>query len=150
MSLKPQDLIVLLKLALHRDDEASSYAALAVELGMSASEVHAAVQRAMQAGLLTRDRRPARAALLEFLVHGVRYAFAPDRGGITRGLPTAHAAPPLADDIASAELPPVWPDPKGSVRGEAFSPLFRSAVTASRRDPTLYQCLALVDALRGG
>ena len=27
-----------------------------------------------------------RSAFLEFLVHGVRYAFAPDRGGLVRGL----------------------------------------------------------------
>ena len=90
------------------------------------------------------------AALLEFLVHGARYAFPPDRGGVTRGLPTAHAAPPLASEIVGSDLPPVWPDPEGTVRGEAFSPLYRSAPAAARRDARLYSCLALLDAIRGG
>lgn len=150
MTLKPQDLLVVLKLAVQNSDE-WSYGSLAVALGMSPSEVHGAVRRAGQARLLdSKRRRPNRAALLEFLLHGVRYVFVPERGGITRGLPTAHAAPPLVEEIVDDELPPVWPDPAGTVRGEEFQPLYRSAPTAARNDPKLYRCLALVDALRGG
>lgn len=48
------------------------------------------------------------------------------------------------------ELPPVWPDPAGTVRGESFEPLHRAAPEAARRDPGLYELLALLDALRGG
>ena len=148
--LKPQDILVLLKLVATPDD--SSYLALAQALGMSSSEVHAAVLRAGVAGLLNpATKRPNRAALLEFLVHGLRYAFPAERGGITRGLPTAHAAPPLRDRIAAGGEPvPVWPDPEGEVRGEEFRPLYRSVPIAARNDPALYQLLALVDAVRGG
>jgi hypothetical protein len=32
----------------------------------------------------------------------------------------------------------------------AFSPLYKAAPTAARKDPKLYELLALVDAVRGG
>jgi hypothetical protein len=70
---------------------------------------------------------------------------------LTRGMPTASAAPPLNRQIAdSDQLPPVWPDPEGTVRGQAFSPLYPSAVHAARTDEALYELLSLVDAVRGG
>ena len=66
-------------------------------------------------------------------------------------MPTAHGAPPLAEKlIESNDVVPVWPHPQGSVRGETFSPIFRSAPDAAMRDGELYELLALVDAIRGG
>jgi hypothetical protein len=150
VSLKPQDVAVVLKLALQAA-ERPSYAQLAADLGLSASEAHAAVRRAQQVGLVDADRRPNRTALLEFLVHGLKYVFAAVRGPVTRGMPTAHAAPPLEAELAGGgDLPPVWPSPEGTVRGEALEPLYRSAVKAAQRDPQLYECLALIDAIRSG
>lgn len=148
--LKSQDVVVLLKLAGASPEW--TYASLAQSLGMSTSEVHAAVGRTKACGLYNEHARaPHRKALLEFLVHGLRYVFPGERGGVTRGLPTAHAAPPLQALIQSdGELPPVWPDPEGTVRGEALQPLYRSVPTAARRDPALYELLALVDAARSG
>lgn len=153
MSLKPQDVCVLLKiLTLNRAPW--SYSQLAYELGMSASEVHAAVKRATDAALMQVSEGwgyPDLAALEEFLVHGLRYAFAPERSGLTSGIPTAHAAPPLNRLLnGSHELPPVWPDEQGPVRGYGFLPLYKSVPFAARRDSRLYELLALVDAIRGG
>lgn len=153
MLLKPQDLLVLLKLvALGRGPW--TYAALAADLGMSSSEVHAAVKRTLAARLATERNgmiMPVVSTLNEFIAHGVPYVFVPDRGELTRGLPTAHAASPLKEALASStEPPPVWPDPEGNVRGMAFSPLYASAPKAARRDAKLYELLALVDAVRGG
>ena len=153
MSLKPQDVCVLLKIvALERAPW--SYGQLAYELGMSASEVHAGVKRASEASLMKLDDGwgyPDIRALEEFLVHGLKYVFTPVRGGLTLGLPTAHAAPPLSQVLAQGEEPPpVWPDPEGSVRGVEFSPLYKSVPRAARRDPRLYELLSLVDAIRGG
>ena len=147
-ALKPKDVVVVMKLAL---SEQATYQALAASLDMSVSQVHSAVRRAIEAGLIRSDRKANRSALLEFLVHGVKYAFAARRGQITRGMPTAHAAPPLKDLIApTAEPPPVWPDPDGAVRGEAFEPLWRAAPAAAKKDEKLYAALSLVDAIRGG
>jgi hypothetical protein len=148
MALRPQDVLIALKLAL---EPKLSYPLLATELGVSLSEAHAAVRRGMAAGLLDSERAPRRAALLEFLVHGVKYAFPPKRGSITRGLVTAHAGPPLVALLdAGTEPPPVWPDAEGKTRGESFEPLYRSVPIAARRDPKLYELLCLLDAIRGG
>ncbi|HEY2511914.1 MAG TPA: winged helix-turn-helix domain-containing protein [Polyangiaceae bacterium] len=150
MALKPQDVVVLLRLLSSEGDR--TYPRLALALGMSSSEVHASVRRAAKAGLVRLDdREPNRQALLEFLVHGVKYAFPAERGGITRGMRTAHAAAPLAKKFAAGnEPPPVWPDPEGDVRGEALEPLYRSVPGAARADAELYEWLALVDAIRVG
>jgi hypothetical protein len=66
-------------------------------------------------------------------------------------MPTAHAAPVLKKVIAGTKnAPPVWPDPEGTVRGESFSPLYKSAPKAAAQDSRLYDALALFDAIRGG
>jgi hypothetical protein len=63
---------------------------VAGELGMSASEFHAAVQRLGQAGLVDpKDRRIRQGAVREFLIHGLRYVFPVVMGGLTRGIPTS-------------------------------------------------------------
>jgi hypothetical protein len=151
MSLKPQDVCILLKIVA-LDHAPWSYSQLACELGMSASEVHAGVKRALEASLMKLDDgwgQPDPAALDEFLVHGVKYAFAPIRGGVAIGVPTAQAAPPLSCLLPANEPPPVWPDAQGGVRGIEFAPLYKSVPWAARRDARLYEMLALVDAIRG-
>lgn len=154
MMLKAQDLVVLLKLVAlgHRP---WTFQSLAMELSISQSEVHAGVRRAVGAGLMTDAARatgqPLRAALLEFLVHGVKYAYPPERGALTLGLPTGYAAPPLNQVIVgSSDPPPVWPYAEGTVRGLAFAPLYRSVPLAAMRDAQLYELLTLVDAIRDG
>lgn len=154
MTLKPQDVVVLLKLAVHPNAE-WTYQRLAVELLISQSEVHAAVRRAVAAKLMSNTAasgRPVRAALLEFLVHGVKYAFPAKRGEFTRGMPTAHAAPPLNKSIVANpnEPPPVWPYAEGATRGYALAPLYPTVPQAAAKDAPLYESLALVDAIRDG
>ena len=153
MILKPQDILVLLKL-IAIDDKIWSYNSLAVELGMSPAEVHAAAKRALAAQLAVKREGkliPHSRNLEEFLIHGLRYVFAPDRGEVTRGLPTLTAAAPLEGAFAADSEPPsVWPDPEGTVRGASLSPLYRSVPTAARLDPVLYEWLVLVDAIRAG
>lgn len=121
---------------------------------MSASEVHGAVRRARAAQLLHGPEmgdRPNLSALREFLIHGLRYVFPPDRGELTRGVPTSYAAEPLSGLIdQGSEPPPVWPYAKGSTRGIAFAPLYKSVPQAALRDAALYELLALADALRDG
>ena len=154
MILKPQDVVILLKLVA-LGQQAWTYQRLAVELSISQSEAHAGVRRAVAARLMsdvnTAAGRPLLAALKEFLIHGVRYAYPPERGALTRGMPTGYAAPPLNKVIVQPdEPPPVWPYPEGIVRGYAFAPLYPSVPVAAARDPKLYELLALVDALRDG
>ena len=151
MILKPQDVVILLKLVV-RGKGHWSYPVLADELSMSASEVHAGVKRAAAARLLDPERRlPVKKALEEFVIHGVKYAYPPARGGPTRGMPTSYAGPPLAELLCdSGAAPPVWPDSEGAVRGYEFSPLYKSVPNAARQDAKLYELLVLVDAIRDG
>jgi hypothetical protein len=153
MNLKPQDVLFLLKLvALGKNPW--SFNKLAVEVGMSPSEVHAAAKRVLAARLAIKEGeaiRPNIRNLEEFLIHGIQYVFVPERGGLNRGLPTAYAVAPLdAWFVADNEPPPVWPDSMGDVRGESFSPIYKSAPRAAQNDPRLYELLAIVDAIRGG
>lgn len=153
MILKPQDVLVLLKL-IGLEGRPWSYAWLAVELGMSPSQLHSAVKRALAARLAIRRGNgitPHIRNLEELLVHGVKYVFVPERGELTRGIPTVHAAPPLSRHFpSSGEPPPVWPDPDGDTRGVAFSPLYKLAPKAAKADSKLYELLVIVDAIRGG
>ena len=152
MALKSQDVLVLLKLVA-RGKEPWTYSGLAVELDLSPSQVHAAVQRAVKSGLAyeaddqihvhTRN-------LEEFLVHGIRYFFVPERGAKTRGMATLTSAPPLAALFVNGAEPIVWPDSSGELRGESLAPIYKTAPRAARSDPELYELLVIADALRAG
>jgi hypothetical protein len=153
MVLKPQDVYVALKIVAAKSDRAP-YSQLAAELVMSSSEVHASVQRAQYCHLLHGTRlknHPNFTALEELLVHGLKYIFPPERGELTRGVPTSYAAEPLRGIIAQGSEPaPVWPYEEGKQRGIAFEPLYRTAPLAALRDPSFYEYLVLADALRDG
>jgi len=152
--LKPQDLLVALKLAADPERD-FTYATLGAEIDVSSSEAHASVKRAAQSGLLTVDSgapRVVRSAIEEFVLHGVRYSFPATYGPVSLGLPTSGHGPVLKDHFA-AEDPAtlyVWPDSRGTVRGTALYPLYPSVVTASIHDQRLYELLTLVDAVRAG
>jgi hypothetical protein len=153
MALKPQDVYVALKIVAAKSRRAP-YSQLAMELVMSPSEVHASVKRAQLAHLLHGPKlqnRPNLAALEEFLIHGLKYAFPSERGELTRGIPTSYAAEPLRSLIVQGKEPaPVWPYDEGKQRGIAFEPLYKTAPIAALRDPSFYEYLALADALRDG
>jgi DNA-binding transcriptional MocR family regulator len=148
--LKGEDIVVLLKLV----DGPSDWTvrSLEAEIGIPRSVIQRALVRLEAAGLLGEGRRRVNVGRAEeFLVHGVKYVFPPVRGGETRGVPTAWAAAPLQEGLVdSGELPPVWPDAMGAVRGIALEPLHESAPEISRRDPALAELLALTDGLRLG
>lgn len=147
--LKPQDILVLLKLA--AEAPSWTFDSLARELGLSASAVHRSLQRAEEANLYdSRHRRVKAAQLLEFLSHGVQYVYPAEWSGEARGRPTAWGAPPLSGQLASSSAPPVWPDADGEVRGLALKPLHPSVPDAARADERLWELLALVDAIRIG
>ena len=90
-------------------------------------------------------------SLKEFLIHGVKYAFPPTIGSMTRGIPTAFASPAFRDRLSyRAEEIYVWPHPLGESRGLSFSPLYKAVPEISMKDKKLYEVLGLVDALRLG
>jgi hypothetical protein len=152
MNLKSQDVLVLLKLVA-RGGEPWTYNSLATELDLSPSQVHAAVQRAIKSDLAYETDDQVRVHvrnLEEFLVHGMRYIFVPKKGPKSRGMATLTSAPPFSALFLDDDEPVVWPDSSGDVRGESLAPLYKSAPSAARRDPELYELLVITDALRAG
>ena len=149
--LRPLDVPVALYLAVHPD---KSYGDLAYDLQISPSTAHDAVQRLIYAGLAragsNEGRRVNVAALLEFLTHGVRYAFPAHRQRPRKGVPTAHAAPALQADLDTEADPVVWPTARGHLVGAAIEPLLKSAFELPQRSRAVYDLLTLVDAIRIG
>ncbi|WP_106477934.1 hypothetical protein [Phytohalomonas tamaricis] len=133
-----------------------SVRSLALETGISKSQVSLSLNRCMEIGLIRKDRktglpRTNTQALYNFIVHGLRYVYPTRPSEITRGIATAFAAPVLDNRLFSAgEWPLVWPDARGNTKGQAIEPLFNSAPHAVRRDPDMYAMLALLDAIRIG
>ena len=154
ITLKPQDLLVLLKFTTPRTN-LLGYAELGVQLAISASEIHASVKRARLARLIVSEPNEAvrldKGSLKEFILYGAKYVFPAILGTETRGVLTSYAAPPLNNLIIQPNtLPPVWPNPHGGTRGVAYYPLYPTVPFAAERDNLLYEALALFDAIRGG
>src|SRR5258707_1033855 len=85
MNLKPQDVVVALKLFGYPNGR-PAMSIVASDLGLSPSEVHGAIQRLRSSKLLhgpaLRDK-PNISGLEEFLVHGLKYAFPAEHGEVT-------------------------------------------------------------------
>lgn len=147
--MRPHDVVVLLKIA-SKQDTPWQMKDLATELGISASEVSESLNRSAFAGLIGKDKkRLMKLSILDFLEHGLRYVYPQVPGAKVRGVPTAHAAPPLVNEIVSSE-PYVWPYGEGTVRGESIEPLHPKVPEACLKDPDFYEYMALCDALRVG
>jgi hypothetical protein len=146
-SLRPSDIAVALWLS---RAPASAYQPMAQGLLLGLAEAHRGVRRLEGAGLVEiGERRVNRQALLELLVHGVRYVFPPVLGAEARGIATAAAAPVLAGKLPEAPAV-VWPADDGAARGRSMLPLYGKAPQAALADEYLYRTLALVDVLRLG
>lgn len=148
-TMRPQDVVVLLKIILEESDSWTQIS-LAQSLYMSQSEISASITRSTYARLLFgKGRQVQRQALMDFIQYGIAYAFPQQPGVVQRGIATAHSAPPLSEDILSDETY-VWPSAKGDKRGHSILPLYPAVVQAVQLDSQLYELLALIDAVRVG
>ena len=147
ITLRPADMVVVLALVGHAD---ATYEDLSDRLHISVGAVHGGVKRLQVARLVASgSKRVQRRNLTEFVLHGAQYAFPPEMGPVTGGVPTAYAAPPMNREIISDEAV-VWPSIDGTVRGESLTPLYPGAPRLVRSAPELYEALTLFDALRIG
>ena len=147
--MRPHDVAVLLKISSMKSSD-WLMKDLAPTLGISAGEISESLNRSVYAGLISDDKKTVmKEALLEFLENGLKYAFPQRPGETTRGVPTSFSAPPLNQLVSSME-PVVWPLPEGKVRGQAIQPLYPGVPKSCLKDPSLYELLALTDALRIG
>lgn len=154
-SLRPFDIAVALRLVLVPEDR---YEPLANALATSTSAVHRSVARLQLAGICGPGSRTVRIdALMEFLEHGVRFAFPAVHGPERSGHPTAFAHPELAAAVGGGATGGgaeprnfVWAAEGGEVRGESLAPLFSGLTKVATKDPRMHLLLAGVDALRVG
>lgn len=146
-SLKSHDVAVALQLAL---TPGLPFRELSAAVGLSLGEAHNAVQRLRSSRLLRADSGEVnRGALIEFLSAGVPYAFFAEPGPETRGVPTAHSAPPLVREFSDGQVV-VWPSLTGETRGASLEPLYPGAPQTANHNRDLYELLTLVDAIRVG
>lgn len=148
--LKPQEIYILTALA--RKSSEWTYEHLASELELSPSQVFKSLERAELANLFVKDqRRVVKRNLLEFIVHGVRYAFPVALGQITRGIPAGWQTPGLSDlmqeDLVETYI---WPNAMGSIRGQSIEPLHKSLPVVAAGTPDLHALFALIDIIRVG
>src|SRR4030081_871482 len=111
MNLKPQDVVVALKLCGYPSGR-PPISIVAGDLGLSPSEVHGAIKRLTSSKLLhgpALKNKPNISGLEEFFIHGLKSAFPAKQGEVRGGTPPSYAAEPLKSEIAiSSDLPPVW------------------------------------------
>ena len=148
--LKGQDIVVLAALS-GGSHAGETFAELGKRTCLSTSEAYACVKRLQGASLLNADRCVMNRNAIEFLLHGLRYAF-PFRfeGVMAKGLATSYAAPVASSVFAAAGIAPVWGYSAGESFGRVCEPLYPTAPAAAARDRALYDRLAVFDMLRGG
>lgn len=148
--LKSQDVVIVVTAML--TEKEWTYRELAGTLDMSPSSIHDGLTRAELCHLFDKkERRILRRNLLEFLVHGIRYVFPSPFTTVSRGLPTAYAAPPLREKIQqTSDFPPVWPYAEGTELGRAVEPLHSSVPRIAQNNESFYEILSLIDAIRAG
>ena len=149
--MRPQDIVVLLKIAISQPGWMGKD--LAADLFLSQAEISYSLNRSAQTHLIDQTKkRVMRRTLLEFIQYGLPHAFPAVRGPMAVGVATAYSSPVIASRLMvndSAEKI-VWPCPEGETRGESISPLYPNLVKAALKDVELYELLALVDVMRVG
>lgn len=148
--ISPLDILILLKI-ISLGQNKWFQMDIADTLGISQSEVSKSLKRLKKSWLIAPNDSVVimRENVLEFLRYGIKYIFPQWPGSIVRGMPTAHSAPVLNNEILSNENY-VWPYAKGKVRGQSIIPLYPTVPKASNEDKKLYDLLALIDAIRIG
>ncbi len=147
--MRPHDIVVLLKIVSKKDQQWFNKD-LAAELFISPSEVSESLSRSAIAGLVDPAKRNVFTnALLDFLIHGIKYVFPAQPGSLGKGVLTAQSSPLMLKHFSSEEKY-VWPNADGTGRGMTIEPLYPGAVKAAAMDNSLYNLMALCDVVRVG
>ena len=148
--MRPQDVAILLKI-ISLENQEWNISRLAKELYISSSEICEALNRSLFAGLIDKSKKKVmKMAFFDFLSYGLKYVFPVQPGKIVHGIPTAHSALPLSNEIISNGIAYVWENSDSEISGLEIEPLYKNIVLAVKEDPKFYEFLALVDALRVG
>jgi hypothetical protein len=148
--MRPQDILVLLKIISMKNQNWLNLD-IANSLKISQSEVSEVLNRCKIARLINGDKRKVHInSFKEFIVYGLKYVFPAEPGPVVRGIPTAHSAPPISEHISSGTDNYVWPYAKGTFRGQAIEPLYKTIPIVAQNDQLFYELLVIIDTLRVG
>ncbi|MFK7907691.1 MAG: hypothetical protein AB8B69_21310 [Chitinophagales bacterium] len=149
--MRPQDIVILLKI-IAQGGKRVRLTSMANDLYISLSEVSEGLHRCKFAKLVDEHKKLVnRAALFEFLVHGIKYVFPLEAGRLVYGLKTAHSTESLQSLFPNSDEDVfVWEMKGGTVKGQALTPLHKNVALAAKDDPKLHELLALVDIIRLG
>lgn len=148
--MRPQDIVVLLKIIAITNKEWRNID-IANAIRISPSEVSEALNRCKIASLIDSNKRRVNInSFIEFLIYGLKYVFPTEPGAIVKGIPTAHSASPIKEHISSGIDVYVWPYVKGSHRGQAIEPLYKTLPQIVLEDKFFYELLTIVDTIRVG
>mgnify|MGYP003691480993 CR=1 FL=1 len=147
--MRPQDIVILLKIVA-QGGERVRLTPMANSLHISLSEVSEGLHRCKFAKLVDERKKVVdKAALFEFLVHGIKYVFPLEAGRLVYGIKTAHSTDSLQNLFPdNQEDVFVWEMKGGTVKGQALTPLHKNVALAAKDDPKLYELLALVEVIR--
>ena len=148
--MRPQDIVVLLKIISLNNDEWRNID-IANDIDISPSEVSEALNRCRIARLIDRKKRKINStSLAEFLIYGLKYVFPIEPGAIVKGIPTAHSASPIREHISHNTDIYVWSYAKGTLRGQSIEPLYKTLPKVAQNDKLFYELLTIVDTIRVG
>jgi len=148
--MRPQDIVVLLKIISIRNDKWRNID-IANAVGISPSEVSEALNRCRIAKLIDSKKRKVNInSFTEFLVYGLKYVFPAEPGAVVKGIPTAHSASPIKEHISSDIDVYVWAYAKGTHRGQAIEPLYKTLPKVAPENELFFELLTIVDTIRIG
>lgn len=147
--MRPQDIVVLLKIVAMGELQ-WRHLDIVNGTGISPSEVSEAINRCKLANLIDSKKTSVHInAFKEFLIYGLKYVFPTEPGAVVVGIPTAHSASPIKEHIVSDEIF-VWSSAKGTHRGQAIEPLYKTVPEYALEDSLFYELLVIVDTIRVG
>ncbi len=149
--MRPQDIVVLLKI-ISIQDKSWRNIDIANAIQISPSEVSEALNRCRIAGLIDSKKRKINLnSLREFLIYGLKYVFPAEPGAMVKGIPTAHSASPINKHIVPGRDAYVWPYAKGTKKGQAIEPLYKTLPERIQYENVLfYEMLVIIDTIRIG
>lgn len=149
ISMKPQDIAVLVKLILQKNKSLRQID-LAIHLGLSQGEIAKSFQRLNKSKLL-QDMNVNKTAALEFILHAIKYVFPAELGPLAVGVPTGISFDQHEKMVVqSGEDIYVWPLIDGKKRGQSIKPFYPKLAEAALKDSDFHAMMAAIEILRVG
>jgi len=145
--IRPQDIAVLLK---RLTTPSISQKELSESLEISQAEISHGLKRLKIIKLINSDGQTNLEAVVEFLVHALKYVCPVELGTLTVGIPTAFAKPGFRFVKYNKNDIYVWPHANGKEKGTAILPIYPTLVRACLNDDKLYTLASLVEMIRVG